>query len=84
MSATPPDKTNTPEGLPVDDAAQMSAWQRSTGRKPTSTENPSRPVRGKVTHGIFANRICLHSRSHNRPPVCAPHTDSRATVHAPP
>jgi hypothetical protein len=57
MSTTPPTKTNTPEGLPVDDAAQMSAWQRSTGRKPNSTENPSRPVRGKVTHGIFANRI---------------------------
>jgi hypothetical protein len=56
MSTTPPTKTNTPEGLPVDDAAQMSAWQRSTGRKPNSTENPSRPVRGKVTHGIFANR----------------------------
>lgn len=57
MTATSRDKTHTAPALPVDTAENMHAWQQATGRKPDSAENPSRPVRAKVTHGIFANRI---------------------------
>ncbi len=57
MTRTSKPKPNTVETLPVDDAEQIRAWQQATGRKPGEVTNKSNPIRAKLSHGIFANRI---------------------------
>jgi hypothetical protein len=53
-----PNRKNKPATeIPVDEGEQLHAWQRSMGLAPCETPVTAVPLRAKLVHGIFANRI---------------------------
>ena len=43
--------------LPADDAMRLATWQQATGRKAGDAPVTATPLKAKLVHGIFANRI---------------------------
>jgi hypothetical protein len=50
-------KKNTEQRMSPADAERFQYWQRGTGRTPGEATPDMPPLRGKLQHGIFANRI---------------------------
>jgi hypothetical protein len=49
--------TTSPASIPVDEARQMHTWEQTMGRKPGEKPVTVTPLKAKLVHGIFANRI---------------------------
>jgi len=51
-------KKESPEtALPADEAMRLQTWEQSLGRKPGEKPVTATPLKAKLVHGIFANRI---------------------------